>query len=81
MRLVGWFLAIAVALLLIYLPYTENRKDGVPWLVAERAAFEAVSRILWGLVVGWVIYACTVGHGGNYNNYLIDIRTQMHIAL
>ena len=60
----GWLLATAVALFLVYIPYTEQKKDGQTWTRVERAFYEGFGRPAWGACVAWVIFACFFGKGG-----------------
>ncbi|XP_034841069.1 nose resistant to fluoxetine protein 6-like [Maniola hyperantus] len=55
---VGWAVCTATFLFLIFGLYTTELD------VVSAAVFSAVSHSLWAACVGWVIIACSTGHGG-----------------
>lgn len=64
--MVGWLLATAAALSIVYSPYSENKDGGEPWTNVQRAFYEGFGRPAWGLCVAWVIFACHTGCGGKF---------------
>ncbi|XP_012934636.1 nose resistant to fluoxetine protein 6 [Aplysia californica] len=68
-NLIGWALATAVALAVLYglYPYA----DGTEKIDLVLSAFyNSLSRSAWGLCVAWVIFACVTGNGGLVNSLL-----------
>ena len=63
MNLLGWLVAAACCLSVLYGPFdTFNGKH-----VSSRqviALYTALNRPVWCLGVCWVIFACATGHGG-----------------
>lgn len=66
----GWLLAAGVALFLVYIPYTEQKKDGQEWTRVDRAFYEGFGRPAWGVCIAWLILACHSGKGGIVNTIL-----------
>ena len=66
----GWCVAIALAMLVVYGPYSVYKEGGTPFNMAENIAYGTFSRTAWGLAIAWVIYACQNGYGGEFNNIL-----------
>ncbi|XP_060580455.1 uncharacterized protein LOC132737209 [Ruditapes philippinarum] len=67
---VGWFLAISIGILLVYIPYTKYVEGLEPWTSTQMAVYEALGRPVWAVCVAWVIYACTSGRGGPISDFL-----------
>ncbi|XP_013404902.2 nose resistant to fluoxetine protein 6 [Lingula anatina] len=66
--LIGWMVATATALALVYGLYDVYQ--GHPLSNDVSAFYNAVSRTAWGACVGWVIYACCTGYGGFVNRLM-----------
>ncbi|XP_013412631.1 nose resistant to fluoxetine protein 6 isoform X2 [Lingula anatina] len=66
--LIGWMVATATALALVYGLYDVYQ--GHPLSNDVGAFYNAVSRTAWGACVGWVIYACCTGYGGFVNTLM-----------
>ena len=62
--LVGWAVAAVVAMLLVYGPHKSVLPGAEPWNKAENILYGTFQRLLWGLVLAWVTYACHYGCGG-----------------
>jgi hypothetical protein len=60
--MLGWALATAAALLVLYGLYDSDGNDNLSGDVA--ALYNATSRTAWGMAVAWVIFACATGYGG-----------------
>ncbi|XP_052083555.1 nose resistant to fluoxetine protein 6-like [Mytilus californianus] len=67
---IGWTLAIAGGLFVVYIPYSEHRKGGTQWSLDMRTAYESLGRPLWASCVAWVLFACHNGNGGVVNKIL-----------
>ncbi|KAL8592546.1 hypothetical protein ACOMHN_030231 [Nucella lapillus] len=70
---VCWVVCVCASSLLTMVTYEENRhllRDAAGWPLAARALHETVQRPLWGLVVSWVVFACSTGNGGPINSVL-----------
>ena len=61
--LVGWFLGIALVVSAVYSVYTSYKEDSRPLNKAENIIYGTLSRVVWGLALAWVIYACNKGYG------------------
>jgi len=60
---VGWLVATALGVLVVYGIYGETKKGGTQFNKAENIAYGTFSRFTWGLALAWVIYACNKGYG------------------
>ena len=61
-NLIGWLLAAAIAVLVLYGTYDSS---GVPKLSNTASAiYNATARTGWGVAIAWVIVACATGNGG-----------------
>lgn len=66
--MLGWILSVAIGLAIIYglIPYLDEEK--VPEIdSAIKITYGSLHRLAWALVVGWVVWACVRGYGGNYS--------------
>ncbi|XP_071147457.1 O-acyltransferase like protein-like [Mytilus edulis] len=68
--LLGWSLATAMGLGLVYCTYSEYKEGGTEWSRDFRAAYESLGRPLWAACVAWVVFACHNGNGGVVNSLL-----------
>lgn len=66
LMVVGWCVAIILALSVVYGPYKSYKKNPVPFTKLENVMYGTFSRFAWGLALAWVIYACHRGFGGRY---------------
>ena len=67
--MLGWTLATAMALLVLYGLYNP---EGQPTFGLDVSAlYNATSRTAWGMAVAWVIFACATGYGGWSLNYCL----------
>ena len=57
-------MVFAVAMSLVYAPHESMLPDGREWGKAENIIFGTSQRLLWGLALAWVTYACHYGYGG-----------------
>ena len=66
-NLIGWLLAAAIAILVLYGTYDSS---GVPKLSNTASAiYNATARTGWGVAMAWVIVACATGNGGRCDIY------------
>lgn len=52
---------------LVYVPYDSTKEGGLmtsSWSVTSRTVFETLSRTLWAIALGWIVYACNNHSGG-----------------
>ena len=66
MVLGGWSIAVTLAMLVVYGPYSTMKKGGKPFNKAENIAYGTFSRTAWAIALGWVVYACQTGYAGLY---------------
>ena len=79
MTFVGWLLSLSIIAAIVYglVPYLDP--VAVPEISrAIEASYGSLHRWAWTLAVGWIIIACTHGHGGvmhfiHYNEHLVSI--------
>ena len=62
--MVGWTVAIVVGMLLVYGIHDSVLPGAKEWNTAENISYGTSQRLLWGLVLAWVTYACHYGAGG-----------------
>jgi len=63
-NLLGWAIATALGLLVVYGPYTED--GSYQMSEAESAFYNAAHRTGWAIALSWVIFACATGYGGRF---------------
>ena len=68
--LVGWCIATATALAVIYGLYYYNQHPGTPMSPVASGFYDSLSRTAWGLSLSWVVLACASGYGGPVNWFL-----------
>ncbi|XP_046562223.1 LOW QUALITY PROTEIN: O-acyltransferase like protein-like [Haliotis rubra] len=66
--LVGWALAAASALAVLYGPYESA--NGTPMPSDVSAFYNSAHRTVWGAAVCWVVVACATGNGGFVNTLM-----------
>lgn len=66
--LLGWAVSLLICLTIIYSPYSE--KGNHIFSNSESAAYHALHRTGWGIVICWIVFACATGHGGWINEVL-----------
>lgn len=79
---VGWFLATAVGLAVLYglLPYLSE--EIVPEInPVVSVAYGSLHRLAWATAVGWVIFACIHGYGGKPNSIKLVSIKQLIVSL
>lgn len=65
-----WLFASVCAVSVLFGLYDYNRGDAMSQELSS--LYTALARTVWALSVGWVIYACSTGYGGeNYHTFLI----------
>ncbi|XP_067661103.1 nose resistant to fluoxetine protein 6-like [Haliotis asinina] len=66
--LVGWAVAAASALAVLYGPYESA--NGTPMPSDVSAFYNSAHRTVWGAAVCWVVVACATGNGGFVNTLM-----------
>lgn len=59
-----WLIAVGSIVTLTTVSYDQFREGGERWSPIELAAFDTLSRSVWGLAVGWMVIACQWGYAG-----------------
>ena len=59
-----WLFAATGILATIYVPYDKFKEGGREWSDAANLAYDVISPTVFSLSLCWVIYACSVGYGG-----------------
>ena len=73
MTVVGWTLAAALGMLLVYGPHKYIIKGAEEWSLTARVTYGMLERFLWALVLSWVVYACHLGGGGRVKLEFIQL--------
>ncbi|XP_068725527.1 nose resistant to fluoxetine protein 6-like [Montipora capricornis] len=68
--LIGWIVATALGVTVVYGIYNSTKKGGTPFNKAENITYGTFSRFTWGVALAWVIYACNKGYGSLVNKFL-----------
>ena len=68
--ILGWVIAASVGMWLVYGPHKYILKGAEEWSLAVRVAYGMFERLLWGLALAWVTYACHFGGGGLVQRFL-----------
>jgi len=68
--LIGWAVAIAQGLTVVYGTWGTSKAGGRPFSNAENIFYASLSRLTWALAVAWVIFACQNKFGGLIQNFL-----------
>ena len=63
-NLAVWFVSIGVSIVIVYAQYNDIPKQSHLMSANENAAFIALHRTAWGMVVCWIVFACATGNGG-----------------
>jgi len=66
-NLMGWLLAAVCCLSVLYGNYEAISLNRMP-SSHETALYNAMHANVWALGVGWLIWACCTGYGGNNNH-------------
>lgn len=76
---IGWAVAAALGMWLVYGPHKYIEKGAEEWPLAGRVAYGMFERLLWGLVLAWVTYACHFGGGGIVIYFIMytDLETKL----
>ena len=68
--LLGWLVATAVGISVVYGPWHVFKPDGWFFTDVENVLYGACSRVGWGMSVAWVVWACHNRVGGVVNSLL-----------
>uniref|UniRef100_A0A7M5UX06 Nose resistant-to-fluoxetine protein N-terminal domain-containing protein n=2 Tax=Clytia hemisphaerica TaxID=252671 RepID=A0A7M5UX06_9CNID len=66
----GWAVATAIGMSIIYGPYSVFKPGGQLFDTAQNVLYGAFSRLAWALALAWVVYACQYRMGGWVNSFL-----------
>lgn len=71
----GWILAFAIGLAVVYglTPYLDEVAVPVIDPVIS-VTYGSLHRLGWAAAVGWLIFACLRGYGGNMRMFFIEIK-------
>ncbi|KAL5284197.1 hypothetical protein ACFFRR_006461 [Megaselia abdita] len=70
-QVTGWVITAGIIYGVIAAPfYTLNSNFSQSGTTFEGASFEAFSKIGWGIMMSWVVFACYHGYGGVVNSFL-----------
>ena len=68
-KLIGTIIAIGLGLTCIFATYQDyTLVSGLPR--PSIIAYETLSRPAWSLAVAWLVFLCSLGHGGIINRFL-----------
>lgn len=67
--LIGWIVTIILAGIILYAP---QKIILIKYLRLESTMYISFHRIGWSIMICWMIYACTMGHGGKVGNNQLD---------
>ena len=60
-----WIAAFILGYLVIYGLNLPEVTAGLPLSKAAEYTYGGLHRLAWGVAVGWVVFACSRGYGGN----------------
>ncbi|XP_053380676.1 nose resistant to fluoxetine protein 6-like [Mercenaria mercenaria] len=70
LAVVGWCVAIATALAVIYGMYYYNHHTDTHMTLVQSAFYNSLGRTAWGMCLSWVVIACISGNGGPVKDIL-----------
>ncbi|CAB4030993.1 Hypothetical predicted protein [Paramuricea clavata] len=59
-----WILAVCVALVDIYAPYSAVKENPRIWTKGERAVYGSLRWTIWSFSIIWLIFACHYNYAG-----------------
>jgi hypothetical protein len=66
----GWTAAFVTGMLIVYgLDIPKRLFENDPLSMTENIMYGGFHRLAWAIAVGWVIFACSRGYGGNLLNF------------
>jgi len=69
-----WLVSFGSIVTVSCVSYDQFRENGVRWSPAGLAAFDTVSRSVWGLAVGWIVVASQWGYAGKVKLHFTNIN-------
>ena len=72
LNLIGWILSFALILTEIFVIYDAHLYEipPQPWSRESHIWYESTSRQVWAIALGFVIFSCSMGKGGNKIRHL-----------
>ena len=62
----GWIIAFVTGILIVYgLDIPKIFFENKPLSMTENIIYGGFHRLAWAIALGWVIFACSRGYGGN----------------
>lgn len=68
--LVGWLCALGTMAAVVFSSFSEFKEGGERWSDTAHAAYDTIARSAWAVALGWVVVACSTGHGGVIGRFL-----------
>lgn len=69
-QLIGWIATAGILYGVVLAPFTTIHGYKMATSTFSGAAYESFSKIGWGFMMSWVVFACYHGYGGVVNSFL-----------
>ena len=71
----GWIIAFVTGILIVYgLDIPKRLFENKPLSMTENIIYGGFHRLAWAIAVGWVIFACSRGYGGNHFENVVGVK-------
>lgn len=64
---IGWIVSLTLILTVTFLTYDQFKEGGELWGQSATAAYYTLSRQAWAVGVGWIVFVCRLGYGGEWS--------------